>query len=125
MQMSGVIPAMRWLFFSILSVALLVACGCGPSSTPLETSAHKLRAGMSQQEVATFFEQFHSGETNEYHDPIESFSGLLGTSGRVVFRTGVERGTSIGYWPRGFGYEICMVYFDTNGVIVGYNYYRE
>ena len=82
---------------------------------------------MSQQEVAALFESFHSSETNEFHEPIESHCGLMGTSGRVVFKTGVERGTHIGYWPSGFfsAFEICAVYFDTNGIIVGYNYYRE
>ena len=118
---------MRYLFASILIVLSLMACGCGPSSTPLETNARKFRAGISQKEVSVLFERFHSGETNEYHDPIESFCGVLGTSGRVVFKTGVERGTSIGYWPEGYfsAFELCVVYFDTNGIIVGYNYYRE
>jgi hypothetical protein len=119
----GAIATMRYLFSIVLGVMLLIACGCGRS---LKGTADKLRAGMSQKEVAALFASFNYGKTNEYHDPIESSSGLLGTSGRVVFKTGVEHGTSIGYSPNGFvSFEICMVYFDTNGIIVGYNYHRE
>ena len=82
---------------------------------------------MNQAEVRLVFNGFRSSGQEEFHDrSLESTNvGLMGRPARVVYRANIDQGVRVGYWPSWpSGYEVCDVYFDTNGIIAGYECYH-
>jgi hypothetical protein len=103
---------------------LLFSSSCGAS---LDTTARNLRAGMNRVDVDSLFNNFHSTPQDEFHERIleRSDQGPMGKPlQRVVFEDNVDRGTAVGYSPSWGEFEVCMVFFDTNRIIAGYEYYR-
>ena len=107
---------------------LLGFAGCGGShETALGKTARQLHTGMTRQGVDSLLSDFNPSEGTGFEgwrvgkpkpgDPM------------VYFQTNVDRGTRVSYWPRSLGvfdsFECCYVYFDTNGVIVAYEYSRD
>ena len=117
---------MRHLIWYLLSVYLLLAGGCGRAQkTPLQATAGKLKPDMSHSEVDQLFSDFRGGGSDEYHTNVQA---LLHYSGdEVLFRTNINRGCKVGYYPGGFfsAWEICTVFFDDSDKVVGYSYIRE
>jgi hypothetical protein len=99
---------------------LLMVCGCS-SKTDLERAADKLASGLHKTNVTSLFKGFSAGTGR--------FDGPLGGSSLKLFQTNVTNGTDVRFAPQNFGVfsqlEVCYVYFDTNDIIVGYQYMRE
>ena len=81
----------------------------------LERTCGRIVAGMNKAAVSRLFERFPSSGEQELSRPFPAM--------QVVFQTNVNYGTVIWYdsaYP--FVFEACWVYFDRNGIVVGYSY---
>jgi hypothetical protein len=74
--------------------------------------------------VEQLFSRFRSGAVLDYQTNVEA--DLSRSGDWALFQTNVSRGYSVGYTPDGFfsAYELCVVYFDTNDLLVAYSYSR-
>jgi hypothetical protein len=111
-----------------LAILLGVSAGCGPTATTaIERTASLLRSGITRSNVDLLFSKFDAGKEVEFDHRVEDYAVVR--EAPVLFQTNVARGMKVTYWPKEFGVfavmEKCDVYFDTNGVIVGYWYSRE
>ena len=115
------------LYFVCLILLASLLSGCTPS---LSKTAEKLHAGMNRSDVDLVMKDFlQTGTEKEFHERLgdKAHDGLLGKpQNSGIFNTNIDRGTEVGYWPSGFfsSYELCDVYFETNGIIVGWEYYH-
>ena len=104
---------------------LAMTCCSPPAQTPLEKTSSRLKQGMIQKEVDSLFYRFAPSRKD-----FKAVVGPLGAADRSVFyRTNAQRGTVVTYWPKSMGvfdsFECCRVHFDTNGVILGYQYSKD
>lgn len=98
------------------TLLLLTVSACGPLyKTQLERTAGQLKAGMTKAEVGVLFKNFKSAEYN---------GGDL--AGTILFQPEGKAERRVNYSPKNPGQfdraEDCTVYFDKNGIIIGYNY---
>ncbi len=97
---------------------------CARRETPLEHAAHSLHAGLTKTNVDLIFEHF------ETQNELSVSWGQLDVGEVKLFQRGVDHGVRASYQPRVSGslvqpVEMCIVYFDTNWVIVGYKYMQD
>src|SRR6185437_9139345 len=106
---------MRQFIFSIFVIALTLLNGCD-RPTSLERTSVKLKPGMSTAEVTNLFVNFDHSQGTDFDQ------GLVNSA--ITFQTNVSQGTVITYCPQSIGFfepfELCSVYFDTNGTIAGF-----
>jgi hypothetical protein len=111
---------MIWFMRCMAIGAVVALTGCD-RPTSLERTASRLRPGMSKTSIAELFTEFD-------RSPGASFEQGLGLL-TAAFQTNVETGTLVSYSPKTKGFfepgEVCSVYFDTNDVIIGFNYLRD
>jgi len=109
---------MKWNLLVLLM--LLLICGCGKPHTKLEQTTLRLKSGMNKPEVKQLFVGFGLSETNQVLK-IE-----LAKNTRS-FGTNNMSHSSIVFTPKGFfsHYEYCSIHFDSNDVIICYDYYSE
>jgi hypothetical protein len=113
---------MRLLRFYLGIFCAAVWVGCGP---PLQGSLEKvlagLKGGMKRQDVQQLF-----GGIPAHESVFDSPGGFAaGPSRLVLFQTNVTRGTEWTYVSAEPLLESCRIFFDTNGVIVGYQYSHD
>ena len=127
MKMTGAVvgrACKRLAHVCVMFVILVVLCsGCRHYETPLEKVSDSLHGGMTETNVDGLFKGF------EIKEP-QVFSGQLTGRRLTLFQTNVTYGKMVHYEPKMTGslfepVETCIVYFDTNGVIVGYEYLRD
>lgn len=102
-----------------LAALLLVMAGCNVRPTPLERTTFQLSSGMKKSEVKRLFASFEvTQETNQVLE-IAWFTKF--------YKSNNLSASSITYAPRSSGlfhlWEGCIIYFDTNEVIVAHLYH--
>ena len=127
-----------WVFLFVLLIPLgpfllfptFITFGLWSHYTSLSHTAEKLHAGMNRSDVDSIMRNFiQTGTDKEFHERLGDMAhdGLWGRPQHSgIFNTNVDRGTEVGYWPSGAfsAFELCDVYFDTNSIIVGWEYYH-
>ena len=102
--------------FFMMMILLGVVTSCSPRQYRMKETADRLAAGMTKAQVAELFQNFESQEVKDNQIGMEI----------VRFQPNVEPATVVTYMPKENGvyryFEVCVVFFDTNNVIVGYKY---
>ena len=105
---------MRYLLMMMLLLGL--ATSCSPRQYRMKETADRLAAGMTKAQVAGLFKNFEGTEVADKQIGMEI----------VRFQPNVESATEVIYMPKENGeyryFEVCVVFFDANNVIVGYKY---
>ena len=111
---------MKTRFLWIGLVLMVGGTACRPSYS-MEKIASQITPGMTKPEVASLF-------TN--CDYVESGERDFLYNGTIIFKTNIQHGFLVSYHQKYSSallahYEQCMIYYDTNKVIIGYKYSRE
>ena len=108
-------PLVMKVLATIGVMSLLLLVGCVPR-TALEEASRKLRPEMSRAQVDRLFSGFR----------VTEYTNMLQMQYAQVFKTNAQPAIRVMYDPEEIKLlqrvENCEVYFDTNGILIGFRY---